>query len=378
MLKAGAPVEPIVLRAAAGRVHGRHPAQPAARRRSRPRRLQAPARHRHPGRRRSGRPDHLQRQPDSPVQPGGAPPLPRGVRRRKGRRHGHRPEQPGQERLGRARPARPDPDLPVVRGRPQPRPGLRRASTWSPPRWSSAGPTSPGRRDQAGAEGARGRDRHRAGRLHLDRDRSRRRPPDRQRRGAEALDARQRHPVPRHRERRPRPRDGGPEGHLPPVQGRHAGGDDRGRADDRRGRRGFRPHGLNYGSEPLWFRFGLQPNSALTGGHGLGPSLADVANAHEAFSNALGGGDPATPVYTARPGQPVRLHLLEPSGSNRASTFTLHGHLWQRAPYVCPGSSKDGLAGKCKATGFYPPWPARSAHAPSGRARSRCTWGRRT
>jgi hypothetical protein len=112
--------------------------------------------------------------------------------------------------------------------------------------------------------------------------------------------------------------------------------------------------GINYGSEPLWFRFGLQPNSALTGGHGLGPSLADVANAHEAFSNALGGGDPATPVYTARPGQPVRLHLLEPSGSNRASTFTLHGHLWQRAPYVCPGSSKDGLAGKCKATGFYP------------------------
>jgi hypothetical protein len=111
---------------------------------------------------------------------------------------------------------------------------------------------------------------------------------------------------------------------------------------------------LNYGSEPLWFRFGLQPNSALTGGHGVGPSLASVANAEMAFSNTLAGGDPATPVFTARAGQQVRLHLLEPSGSNRASTFTLHGHVWQRAPYVCPHSAKDGLPGKCLATGFLP------------------------
>jgi hypothetical protein len=48
------------------------------------------------------------------------------------------------------------------------------------------------------------------------------------------------------------------------------------------------------------------------------------------------------------------MHLLEPTGSNRASSFTLHGHVWQQAPYVCPGSAKDGLTGKCKATGFFP------------------------
>jgi len=73
-----------------------------------------------------------------------------------------------------------------------------------------------------------------------------------------------------------------------------------------------------------------------------------------AFSNSLVGGDPATPVFTAKAGQQVRLHLLEPSGSNRASSFTLHGHVWERAPYVCPKSRKDGLPGKCLATGFFP------------------------
>ena len=80
-----------------------------------------------------------------------------------------------------------------------------------------------------------------------------------------------------------------------------------------------------------------------------------MPNAHEAFSNALAGNrDPATPVFAATAGREVRMHLLQPTGSNRASSFTLHGHVWQQAPYVCPGSSKDGLAGKCLATGFFP------------------------
>jgi hypothetical protein len=113
---------------------------------------------------------------------------------------------------------------------------------------------------------------------------------------------------------------------------------------------------INYGAEPLWFRFGMAPNSPLTGGDVAGvPSLADVSNAHEAFSNVLAGNrDPATPVFSAPAGSQVRMHLLQPSGSNRASSFTLHGHVWQQAPYVCPNSAKDGLSGKCLATGFFP------------------------
>lgn len=110
--------------------------------------------------------------------------------------------------------------------------------------------------------------------------------------------------------------------------------------------------GINYGSEPLWFRFGLAPNTPLTGPN----SMATVPNAHEAYSNALAGvnGDPATPVFTARAGQPTRLHLLEPAGVGRASVFTLHGHVWQRDPYVCPGSSYLGIPGNCKPTGWFP------------------------
>ncbi|MCM2357041.1 MAG: copper oxidase [Geobacteraceae bacterium] len=109
---------------------------------------------------------------------------------------------------------------------------------------------------------------------------------------------------------------------------------------------------INYGSEPLWFRFGLAPNVPFGGGHGGGPNLADVPNAHEAYSNNLAGvnGDPATPVFTATAGNPARMYVLMPTGVARSSVFNLHGHLWQRDPYVCPGSADLGLAGKCSST----------------------------
>jgi hypothetical protein len=113
--------------------------------------------------------------------------------------------------------------------------------------------------------------------------------------------------------------------------------------------------GLNYGSEPLWFRFGLSPMSTWTGFTGLG----GVLNAHEAYSNGLAGvgGDPATPVFTARAGTPFRLHLLMPTGTPRASGITMNGHAWQREPHVCSGSAYLGIPGKCKPTGFYPTLP---------------------
>jgi hypothetical protein len=121
---------------------------------------------------------------------------------------------------------------------------------------------------------------------------------------------------------------------------------------------------VNYGSEPMWHRFGLAPNApfghagAGGPGEGAGPGYGDVPNAHEAYSNVLAAGtDPVTPVFTARPGQELRFHLLEPAGVGRAGVFALHGHVWQRAPYVCPGSSRLGLANNCNPTGFYPTLP---------------------
>jgi hypothetical protein len=106
---------------------------------------------------------------------------------------------------------------------------------------------------------------------------------------------------------------------------------------------------MNYRSDPLWFRFGMAPNSPFTGPTGF----RTVTNAHLAYSNELSGGDPSAPVFTARAGTEARIHLLEPTGANRAGVMTLHGHVWQRTPYVCP-STYLGISGNCKPTGFYP------------------------
>ncbi len=118
---------------------------------------------------------------------------------------------------------------------------------------------------------------------------------------------------------------------------------------------------INYGSEPLWFRYGLPPNLPLTGP--LDPtapnkitSFRNVPNAHEAYNNSLAGvsGDPAIPVLTAVAGTEFRMHVLEPAGTARGSVFNLHGHVWQRAPYICKGNNYFGLPEVCPRTGFFP------------------------
>jgi manganese oxidase len=106
---------------------------------------------------------------------------------------------------------------------------------------------------------------------------------------------------------------------------------------------------MNYRSDPLWFRFGLPPNTPFTGPS----SFRTVGNAGDAYSNGLAGGDPSAPVFTARAGTEARIHLLEPTGANRAGVMTLHGHVWQRTPYVC-ATSYLGIPGNCNPTGFYP------------------------
>jgi hypothetical protein len=103
--------------------------------------------------------------------------------------------------------------------------------------------------------------------------------------------------------------------------------------------------GVNYGSEPAWFRFGLAPDASF--GRGAG-GLGSPTDAWMMYSNAKGAGeDPATPVYDVVAGAETRMRLLNPTGVGRGSTFTVHGHIWQRDPYVCPGVTTDGLLGKC-------------------------------
>ena len=46
------------------------------------------------------------------------------------------------------------------------------------------------------------------------------------------------------------------------------------------------------------------------------------------------GGDPATPVFAAHAGTPVRFRLAHPGGIFEGHVFTLHGHGWQERPYT--------------------------------------------
>jgi manganese oxidase len=118
---------------------------------------------------------------------------------------------------------------------------------------------------------------------------------------------------------------------------------------------------LNYAAEPMWFRFGLLPSVAF-GNAGTPGSYGAVPNAHVAYSNTLLSpsvtcgadkictGDPETPVMFATPGQASRIRITAPHATKRGSTFALHGHVWQRAPYVCPGESRNSLTGQCLMT----------------------------
>jgi len=105
---------------------------------------------------------------------------------------------------------------------------------------------------------------------------------------------------------------------------------------------------LNYGIEPLWFRFGLVPQAPFNNQPG---GFGGVPNSHQAYSNILSANqDPVTPVLQANAGKEARMHVVVPYGTTRGTTINVHGHVWQRHPYVCEGSARDGLTGACTMT----------------------------
>jgi hypothetical protein len=106
--------------------------------------------------------------------------------------------------------------------------------------------------------------------------------------------------------------------------------------------------GFNYGMEPAWFRYGLPPNVPF-GNAGELNSYGSLKNPQAMYSNALVGGDPVTPVFHANAGEATRMHVLVGASADRDSTYILHGHVWQRDPYVCPLDMRLGpaLPGLC-------------------------------
>jgi hypothetical protein len=49
------------------------------------------------------------------------------------------------------------------------------------------------------------------------------------------------------------------------------------------------------------------------------------------LSNSQVGGDPVTPVFTARAGTEVRFRVLQSNGHARNNVFNIHGHVWRKS-----------------------------------------------
>jgi hypothetical protein len=82
---------------------------------------------------------------------------------------------------------------------------------------------------------------------------------------------------------------------------------------------------FNYRSEPMWKRFNYAPDKPL--------DFTRTIDYTNAFSNALVGGDPQTPVFNAKAGLPTRFRIVNAGGHPRNNVFALHGHVWQEEPY---------------------------------------------
>ncbi|MEA2602502.1 MAG: manganese oxidase [Acidobacteriota bacterium] len=87
---------------------------------------------------------------------------------------------------------------------------------------------------------------------------------------------------------------------------------------------------LNYRTDPLWKRMQIPPGTPFT-------ETRDRTDWWNVVSNTKVGTiltDPETPVFHATAGQEIRFRILEPGGHARNHVFALHGHLWDKEPYV--------------------------------------------
>jgi manganese oxidase len=84
--------------------------------------------------------------------------------------------------------------------------------------------------------------------------------------------------------------------------------------------------GVNYRTEPLWFRMGYLPQTPF--------EITRDQDFFDVLSNSKVGGDPVTPIFTATPNVATRFRVLNPGGHARNNVFTLHGHIWEEEPWV--------------------------------------------
>jgi hypothetical protein len=80
--------------------------------------------------------------------------------------------------------------------------------------------------------------------------------------------------------------------------------------------------GLNFRTEPMWFRLGFAPDAEL--GFTRNVDFRDVLKLDSA----------QTPIFRPVAGDSLRLRVLEPGGHARNHVFVLHGHVWEQEPYA--------------------------------------------
>jgi manganese oxidase len=83
---------------------------------------------------------------------------------------------------------------------------------------------------------------------------------------------------------------------------------------------------VNYRTEPIWFRKGYAPESTL--------QFTRTQNFSAVLSNTQISANPQTPIFTASVRTPVRFRVLHPGGHARNHVFDLHGHTWEEEPYT--------------------------------------------
>ncbi|MDT7603014.1 MAG: manganese oxidase, partial [Acidobacteriota bacterium] len=92
---------------------------------------------------------------------------------------------------------------------------------------------------------------------------------------------------------------------------------------------------VNYRTEPMWTRLNYWPATQLsTGDINSGLATRDFDYTNALSNSQIGGYDPVTPIFTATVGQPVRFRVLQPNGHARNNVFDVHGHSWQETPYI--------------------------------------------
>jgi manganese oxidase len=83
---------------------------------------------------------------------------------------------------------------------------------------------------------------------------------------------------------------------------------------------------INYRTEPIWKRMNYPPETDF--------QVTRTFDFTNSLTNAIVGGDPQTPIFTAKAGQQVRFRILNANGHTRNNVFALHGHFWQEEPYT--------------------------------------------